>query len=323
MSRGLLAQDAIDQGLFTDEEIPVVQAFADKVLNRMGKEGKFFANFASESVKQANAAVTIQTTAVPVEGGYRLTGVKSFGCNTGVADIYMVTAKMEGTTTGSGLALFMLDPNAQGVSERERWDAIGMRATATHGIILENVFVPEEEALVIPAGFTRMMQCSRGSFVGNQLAGPAIYLGSATSAYDYALQRLTSQKLQDTGRSLAENSYHLQLIGKMTVDLETARLWLRRQLELETCEPPILPKARVVQQWRMCKGEVCDAAFRVATSALKACGTSATGMAAPIPRALRELAMGLVQGFPSERGRLEAARIAVTGAEQDLFGVRQ
>ena len=323
VSRGLLALETIERGLFTPEEIPTVRAFAEKVLRRMGAEGQFFANFASESAKSASAAVTIQSTAVPVEGGYLLTGVKSFGCNTGVADVYLVAARMEGIDTAKGIALFHVDPNAKGVAQRAQWDAIGMRASATHGITMDKVFVPAEEALVIPAAYTRMMECSRGSFVGNQLAGPAIYLGVATSAYEFALEQLTTRTLQDTGRPIAENPYHLELIGKMAVDLETAGLWLRRQLELESCAEPLLPKDRVVQQWRMCKGEVCDAAFRVATHALKACGTSATGMSAPIPRAIRELTMGLVQGFPSERGRLEAARMVVTGTEQSLFGAQQ
>jgi alkylation response protein AidB-like acyl-CoA dehydrogenase len=108
----------------------------------------------------------------------------------------------------------------------------------------------------------------------------------------------------------------------MTVDLETATLWLRRQLELETNEPPLLPKPRVIAQWRLCKGVVCDAAYNVATLALKACGTSNTGNHGVIARGLRDLSMGLVQAFPAERGRLEAAKMIVTGAEQASFSTK-
>jgi hypothetical protein len=69
----------------------------------------------------------------------------------------------------------------------------------------------------------------------------------------------------------------------------------------------------------LCKGVVCDAAFNIAVNALKACGTSNTGNTGVIARGLRDLSMGLVQAFPAERGRLEAAKMLVLGAEQASF----
>ena len=43
-------------------------------------------------------------------------------------------------------------------------------------------------------------------------------------------------------------------------------------------------------------------------------------MSGAVSRGLRDLSMGLVQGFPPERGRLEAASYLVFGAEGDQFG---
>ena len=74
-------------------------------------------------------------------------------------------------------------------------------------------------------------------------------------------------------------------------------------------------------QWRMCKGEATEACFRVAQSALKACGTSNTANGGPIARAIRNLSMGLVQAFPAERGRLEVAQMVISGKGQNLFAV--
>jgi alkylation response protein AidB-like acyl-CoA dehydrogenase len=308
-SRGLLGLEAIEAGLFNDEEAAEVRAFAEKVLTRMGREGKWLANFASESNKTSQARVSISTEAAKTDGGWRLNGVKSFGCATGVADEYLVTAKIAGTETVEGLALFFVGRDAPGVSERHKWDAIGMRGTATHGIILKNVFVADDDALALEGAFLRMMQVSRGTFVGNQLAATAVYLGAAQAVYDYALNYLKSTKFGDTGEPIAMSPMHQILIGEMTNDLETAYLWLRRQLELETSEPPLLPKERVVRQWRMAKGSMSEAAFRVAMNAFKACGTSNTGNSGVVARGLRDLSMGLVQAFPAERGRLEAAEM--------------
>ncbi|WNC72204.1 acyl-CoA dehydrogenase family protein [Thalassotalea psychrophila] len=321
-SRGLLALEAIEHGLFTDEEAPQVKAFAEKILNTMGKDAKWLANFASEAVKSEKAAITISTKATKVEGGYLINGVKSFGCATGVADQYLVTASLDGYEDASGLATFFVGRDAKGVSQRQKWDALGMRGTATHGLILEDVFVSEEDALAVPSAFVRCMQMSRGSFVGNQLAGIAVYLGQAWSIYNTTLDTLTKAKFGDSGKSIASSPMHQQLIGEMMCDVETAMLWLRRQLELESSEQEILPKAEVVKRWRLCKGQVSEYGFKVAVNALKCTGTSGTGFSNPSSRGLRDMAMALVQAFPAERGRLMAAQMEVEGAEQNQFGVK-
>lgn len=320
-SRGLLALEAVENGLFDDSEKQQVKTFAEKILNTMGRDGKWLANFASEAVKSEKAAIFINTKAKKVAGGYSLTGVKSFGCATGVADRYLVTASIDGIDDASGLATFFVDRDAQGVSERQKWDAIGMRGTATHGLILEDVFVSDEDALAIPGAFVRCMQMSRGSFVGNQLAGIAVYLGQAWAIYNTTLETLTKAKFGDSGKSIASSPMHQQLIGEMMCDVETSMLWLRRQLELESSEVEILPKQEVVKRWRLCKGQVSEYGFKVAVNALKCTGTSGTGFSNPSARGLRDMAMALVQAFPAERGRLMAAQMEVEGAEQNQFGV--
>ena len=121
-----------------------------------------------------------------------------------------------------------------------------MRATATHGIVLQDVFVPDDAALAIPGSFPRMMQVSRGSFVGSQLAGTAVYLGAAKAVHDFAIHHLRTSTFTDTGEPIGTAPFQQQLVGEMRAHLETATLWLQRQLELETSEPPMRPKDEVV-----------------------------------------------------------------------------
>ena len=195
-----------------------------------------------------------------------------------------------------------------------------MRGTATHGIVLKDVFVAEGDALAIPAAFTRCMTMSRGSFVGNQVAGVACYLGAAHSLYRYTIDHLRNKKFADSDRPLGTAPYQQELIGRMLVELETATVWLRRQIELESSEEPLLPKDEVVKRWRLCKGVVAEAAFNLGTCCLKACGTGGTGNSGVPARSLRDLCMGLVQAFPAERGRLMAAQMEIEGTEQVQFG---
>ncbi|MFD4208571.1 acyl-CoA dehydrogenase family protein [Micromonospora tulbaghiae] len=321
-SRGLLPLEAIERGLFDDDDVPAVRAFAEKVLTRMAG-GVWLANFASEAVKSSSANIAISTTATPASrdgvDGWSLSGEKSFGCATGVADTYLVTARLAGHETADGLALFLVPRDAAGVASRPSWDGIGMRGSANHGIRLDDVFIPADEALTVPGAFVKMLQCSRGSFVGNQLAITAVYVGAAQSVYDDTLTRLTEKTFADTGRPIAESPMHQVIIGNMTERLETAYLWLRRQLLLETSEPPLHPHAEVYQQWRLAKGSICEACFDVAVGALKASGTSSATMNGPVGRALRDLAMGLVMTFPPERGRLEAAGMVTSDRSNNLF----
>jgi alkylation response protein AidB-like acyl-CoA dehydrogenase len=318
-SRGLLPLEAVEAGLISgDAEVKPVRAFAEKVLSRMAG-GTWMANFASEEVKSSTANIAIATTASPADGGWRLNGVKSFGCATGVADTYLVTARLEGTTDAGGLALFLVPREAPGVASRAPWNGLGMRASNNHGVTLTDVFVPADEALTVPGAFVRMLRMSRGSFVGNQLAITACYLGATQNVYDFAVERLTRKTFADTGRPIASSPMHQVIIGDMTERLETAYLWIRRQLELETSEPPLLPKQDVYRQWRIAKGDVAEACFQVALGAFKACGTSAATMDGVVGRTLRDLAMGLVMTFPPERGRLEAAQIVTDSKENELF----
>ncbi|WP_207945701.1 acyl-CoA dehydrogenase family protein [Actinomadura sp. 7K534] len=318
-SRGLLPLEAVEAGLFEgDDEVKPVRAFAEKVLNRMAA-GTWMANFASEEVKSSSANIAIATTASPAEGGWLLNGVKSFGCATGVADTYLVTARLDGTAGADGLALFLVPREAPGVVSREPWNGLGMRASNNHGVTLTDVFIPAEEALTVPGAFVRMLRMSRGSFVGNQLAIAACYLGATQNVYDFAVERLTKKTFADSGRPIASSPMHQVIIGDMTERLETAYLWIRRQLELETSEPPLLPKPEVYRQWRIAKGDITEACFQVVLGAFKACGTSAATMDGVIGRALRDLAMGLVMTFPAERGRLEAAQVITENKENELF----
>jgi hypothetical protein len=98
-------------------------------------------------------------------------------------------------------------------------------------------------------------------------------------------------------------------------------LWAQRQVALESNPNPPIPREDINAFWRTAKGQIAEYSFKVAQSALKMMGTSGTGFSRPASRSTRDLAMGLVQAFPAERGRLQTAQYLVEGAEQLGFGV--
>ena len=319
-SRGTLLLKALEQGLFTNpDEAVKAKAWAERLLRLIGEQGKWMGNFTSENVKTEKAKITVETTARKVDGGYLLNGVKSFACAYGVADYYLVTANLEGRDDLDGMCTFIVDSRAEGLDRRIKWDALGMRGSATDGLVMKDVFVSDEDSLAIPGAFAKSMEMSRGSFVGNQMAGGCVYLGIAYSAYVTTVDYLKTKCFKDSGKPFGTGPMYQQLLGEMMTDLHTAILWLRRQLELETAEPPLLPKQEVVKLWRLCKGQVAESGFRVTVNALKAAGTSGTLSTAVTNQALREMAMGIVQAYPAERGRLDAANTEIVGEAEAMF----
>jgi alkylation response protein AidB-like acyl-CoA dehydrogenase len=313
-SRGMLPLGAIDAGLYTDEEIPEVRAFAEKVLHYMGTEKKWIGNFASEAVKAETANVVIQTEARKVDGGWLVSGTKSFGCLSTTADYYMVTAKLEGVDGLDGLALFLVDRRGEGVGSREPWMGLGMRASDNNGCVLKDAFVPDDMCLTLVGGFQRATKVARGTWVGNQVAIASIYAGNARATYEYALNRTMEMKFGDSGAPIASSPMHQVMIGDAEAKLEEAHIWLRRQLALETSEPPLQDNAYTGRAWRISKGAICEASFEVTQLALKMSGTSAALLDNQIGRGMRDGAMGLVQAFPAERGKLDYAKQVTTGS---------
>ena len=212
-SRGMLPLAALDAGLYDDEEAPVVRAFAEKVLHLMGTDKKAIGNFASEAVKASNANVLIRTTATRTEGGWLLNGEKSFGCLSGSADYYLVTARREDVEGLDALTLFLVPRDTEGSRPRSPWVGLGMRASDNNGLVLEDCFVPDELSLAVPGAFTRATSMSRGSWVGNQIAIAAIYAGIAQGVWDYAMDRTMAAKFADTGKPIASSPMHQVLIG--------------------------------------------------------------------------------------------------------------
>lgn len=315
-SRGLLPMAALEQGLFNDEEAPAVRAFAEKLLGRMG-QGKWFANFASESQRKATFT-GLSTTAKRVDGGWLLNGTKSFGCGTGVADYYTVAANMEGIADRNGVAVFVVPRDAPGTRPRHEWNGLGVRGSATHGLVLQDVFVPDDEALVGDGVFLRCLQASRGHFVGNQVAQLAAYFGAACAVGHRLMEDLTTERFKDSGRPLAEGPFQSQLLSRIYCDMDVGRSLIRRTLELETSDPPLRPKAEVVRGWRVCKAEVTEAAHRIVTNAWKAGGTRVSHNDGMVARHLRDLQMSLIQGKSPEALRVDLSNLIVADAERTL-----
>src|SRR5437667_3939466 len=170
------------------------------------------------------------TRAKLVTGGYRLTGAKMWITNAPIADVFVVWAKTEdGVIRG-----FVLEKGMEGLRAPKIQGKFSLRASATGEIVMDEVFVPEENLLPGVSGLRGPFSCLNGARYG--IAWGA--LGAAEFCW-HAARNYTLDRRQ-FGRPLAAN----QLIQKKLVDMQTeitlglvACLRLGRLKDEDRCAP--------------------------------------------------------------------------------------
>ena len=149
----------------------------------------------------------LASRAKKVDGGYLLTGNKTWITNSPIADVFVVWAKTEdGLIRG-----FILEKGMKGLSAPAIHGKVGLRASITGEIVMDQIFVPEENLLPGVTGLKGPFTCLNSARYG--IAWGA--LGAAEFCWHTARQYTLDRK--QFGRPLAAN----QLIQKKLADMQT------------------------------------------------------------------------------------------------------
>ena len=159
---------------------------------------------------------SMATRARSVDGGYRLSGSKMWITNSPIADVFVVWAK----TDDDQIRGFILEKGAKGLSAPAIHGKVGLRASITGEIVMDEVFVPEEQLMPGVRGLKGPFTCLNSARFG--IAWGA--LGAAESCYRTARQYVLDRR--QFGRPLAAN----QLVQKKLADMLT-----EISLGLQTC----------------------------------------------------------------------------------------
>ncbi|RFB84722.1 acyl-CoA dehydrogenase [Rhizobium leguminosarum bv. trifolii] len=148
---------------------------------------------------------SMATRAKKVDGGYSLTGSKTWISNAPIANVFVVWAKTEdGLIRG-----FILEKGWKGLSAPAIHGKVGLRASITGEVVMDGVFVPEENLLPGVTGLKGPFTCLNSARFG--IAWGA--LGAAEDCYARARQYTLERK--QFGRPLAAN----QLIQRKLADM--------------------------------------------------------------------------------------------------------
>lgn len=221
-------------------------------------------------------AATTTTVARKVPGGYVINGRKYYATNAGGNRYAMLAVMVEGARDAlTGLILPMIEADAPGVTIEPTWwsHATGMRATVSHLVTLQDVFVSDDALLGQPGDYLRYGVQAKllPRFASN-------FVGCAEAAYEFALEYLRS-------RGKVGDPYIQHYVADMRMSIQTMTLWLYHTAWLwrqqQTAQAQLAAHMyRVIAE---------KEALKVVQLAITACRAGATMSQYPLERIHRDL----------------------------------
>lgn len=242
-------------------------------------------------------AGSVQSTAVRDGDHYVLNGTKCFISNGGLADVTTVFASTDRSKGTRGLSCFIV-PKGEGISPGKKEKKMGVRASATYEVILDNCRVPAENLLGEEGqGFKIAMQTLDKARVSVGSASVGIARAAMEAAIEYAKQRV------QFGRPVAEFQAVQFMLADMAIEIEAARLMYMKAAWLETQGLPFTKEAA------MCKTFCSDVAMRVTTDVVQVFGGYGYMREYPVEKYMRDAKINQIWDGTNQIQRMVIGRI--------------
>ncbi len=191
-------------------------------LGRIAEEGQIVAYGVTEPAAGSNVS-SLKTVAEPIMGpdgkpeAYKINGTKQFITNGGVAQVYSILARTPG-----GPSFFVVDRDTPGLSSGPHEEKLGIRASNTTQVILEDVVVPADQLLGLEEG--KGLEQANEVFGYTRLMVAAFGLGAGEEAFARAVQY--SKEREQFGELLCKKQgYTHKLLVPHAVRLEAGRAY--------------------------------------------------------------------------------------------------
>ncbi len=269
-----------------------------KYLTRMSDTKKL--SLGAYAITEPNAGsdvASMRTTAKKVSGGYVLNGTKQFITNGGLAEVYVVFATVDPSRRADGICAFIVEKD-MGVEATKKEKKMGIRASHTAQIHLEDVFVPEENLLGAEGeGFLIAMQ----TFEHTRPDVAAMAIGVSRAAFEYAMEY--AQQREQFGKPIAR----LQAIGFMLADMATeidaARLLTWRAAWMLDQGLPVNKEASMAKRF------AADTAMKVTTDAVQILGGVGYTRDYPVEKWMRDAKIMQIYEGTSQVQRVVISRM--------------
>ncbi|MFC6332852.1 acyl-CoA dehydrogenase family protein [Paenibacillus septentrionalis] len=264
-----------------------------------------------------NRAVTERASGSPTRGGkpqataellengsYILNGRKTFTTLSPVLDYFLVIVSM-----GEDTAEFKIPRNTAGVRIEKTWNMVGMRGTASHDLVLEDVTLPAAALMqILPH---RKVQAA----APHLLHIPASYLGIALAARKEAITFAYDYHPNSLGTSIIHLPNVVQQLGQIELELQTARHFLYSVAS--RWDQQVLSPEQLIPELNAVKVAAMQAALSVVDKAMRIVGAHSLALDHPLQRLYRDVRFGL-HNPPMEDAVLSMlGKMAITDLEQE------
>jgi alkylation response protein AidB-like acyl-CoA dehydrogenase len=255
------------------------------------------ASYALSEAGSGSDAFALQTRAVEDSNAYRLTGRKLWITNAAEAGFFLVFANVNPEAGYKGITAFLVERDFVGFSVGKKEDKLGIRASSTCELILEDCRVPKANILgETGIGYKIAIETLNEGRIGIA----AQMAGLAAGALEHALAY--SQQRKQFGKLISEFQGVQFDLAEMAVDVEAARLMTYNAARLRDAEQPFIAEAT------MAKYFASQVAERVASRAVEVLGGVGFTKDYPVEKLYRDAKIGRIYEGTSNMQRVTIAK---------------
>ncbi|MBP7149601.1 MAG: acyl-CoA dehydrogenase family protein [Acidobacteria bacterium] len=238
-----------------------------------------------------------RTTAVRDGDGWVLNGTKTFTTHAGVGQVAVLMASTDPSQKHEGITAFIVERDRKGFSVGKHEDKLGMRASDTCEVVLQNCRVPAENLIGAPGqGFRQAMTV----LDGGRISIAALALGTAAGAYRHALAY--AREREQFGRPIGTFQAIQFMLADMVTEIDAARLLTYRAAWLKN------EKKTIPLETSMAKLFASEVAVRVTNNAIQVFGGYGYVKDYPVEKYYRDAKLCTIGEGTSEIQRLVIAR---------------
>ncbi|MGY2489467.1 acyl-CoA dehydrogenase family protein [Cupriavidus sp. CP313] len=259
--------------------------------------GELIGAFCLTEPQAGSEAHNLRTRARFTDNGWVLNGSKQFVTNGQRAGVAVVFASTEPERGKKGISAFLVPTDTPGFIVHAPEKKLGIRASDTCAITLEDCTVPHDALLGEPGEGLRI---ALSNLEGGRIGIAAQAIGIARSAFE-AARRYASERIQ-FGRALREHPPIANMLADMATELNAARLLVHRAARMRSEGVPCLSEA---SQAKLYASELAE---RVCSKALQIHGGYGYLEDYPVERHYRDARITQIYEGTSEIQRMLIAR---------------
>jgi butyryl-CoA dehydrogenase len=235
----------------------------------------------------------VEATAIADGDHWVLNGNKIWISNGGVAGLAIVFAQTDKSKGHRGIGAFLVDRGTAGFSTRDMHGKLGLRASNTGELMLEDCRIPKDQVLgKVGEGFKVAMSALDNGRYSVAAGCVGICQGCADASVRYAKER------KQFGRAIGSFQLVQDLIARMIVDAEAARLLVFRAGHLKN------QGVRCTREISIAKYFASEAAVRCALDAIQVHGSYGYSNEYPVERYLRDAKVATIYEGTSQIQKL-------------------